>query len=131
MFRFTNKSRRAFLKAMGVSAAALSALDDEAHASGNEVITAVTLIRGIEGKEEELEAHLLSLAAPTRAEPGCVLYDLYRSPDVKNHFLRLEVWTSPEALEAHKSTPHIRESFERRKREGWTTEITVWRRVHG
>jgi hypothetical protein len=49
----------------------------------NEVVTAVTLIRGLEGREEELEAHLLSLSAPTRAEPGCVMYDLYRSPGVE------------------------------------------------
>ncbi len=131
MSRFTTTSRRAFLKAVGGSAAALGAYAGDADGAGNEVTTAVTLIRGVEGKEEDLERHLLSLAAPTRAEPGCVLYDLYRSPDRKNHFMRLEVWTSPEALEAHKSTPHIKASFERRQREGWTTEITVWKRVHG
>jgi quinol monooxygenase YgiN len=93
------------------------------------LLHAVTLIRGIEGKEEELKQHLVSLAAPTRAEPGCVRYDLYRSPERANHFMRYEIWTGPEALEAHKATPHIRASFEKRKREGWTTEILTWRRV--
>lgn len=131
MSRNRSADRRAFLETLALSTAVWSVLKDDAGAAGNEVITAVTLIKGIEGKEEELEAHLLSLAAPTRAEPGCVLYDLYRSPDKKNHFMRLEVWTSPEALEAHKATPHIRESFARRQKEGFTTEITVWRRIHG
>jgi hypothetical protein len=46
------------------------ALERETRPEENEVITAVALIRGIEGREEELEAHLLSFAAPTRAEPG-------------------------------------------------------------
>jgi hypothetical protein len=25
--------------------------------------------------------------------------------------------------------PHLRASFEKRQREGWTTQITVWKRV--
>jgi len=93
------------------------------------LLYAVTLIRGIEGKEDDLRQHLLSLAAPTRAEPGCIRYDLYQSPERKNHFMRYEIWTSPEALEAHKAMPHLRASFEKRQREGWTTEILTWRRV--
>lgn len=123
------KGRRGFLKAAAAAFAALAATRKGAAAGENEVITAATFIRGIEGQEQELEAHLLALSAPTRAEPGCVSYDLYRSPSVKNHFLRLEVWASPAALEAHKATPHIRASFEKRQREGWSTEITVWKRV--
>ncbi len=129
---FSSNGRRGFLKTIGGAVAALAAAGKNATAAeseANEVITAATFIRGIEGKEQELEAHLLSLSAPTRAEPGCVTYDLYRSPEVKNHFLRLEVWASPAALEAHKATPHIRASFEKRQREGWTTEITVWKRI--
>jgi quinol monooxygenase YgiN len=123
------KGRRGFLKTAGGALGAIAAMNGRTAGAKNEVITAVTFIRGLEGKEEELEAHLLSLSAPTRAEPGCVMYDLYRSPVVKNHFLRLEVWASPAALEAHKATPHIRASFEKRQREGWSTEITVWKRV--
>jgi quinol monooxygenase YgiN len=124
--------RRAFLKHVGGAAAGavLGVGAVPAAAKGDE-ITAVTWIRGIEGKEEELKEHLLSLAAPTRAEAGCIAYDLYQSPDQKNHFVRLEVWTSLDALEAHKKTPHIRSSFARRQREGWTTEITIWKRVPG
>jgi quinol monooxygenase YgiN len=92
-------------------------------------ITAVTLIHGIPGREAELREHLLSLAAPTRAEPGCLQYDLYQSPDTPHEFMRLERWASADALEAHKRTPHIAASFERRTREGWTTQILSWTRV--
>ena len=94
-------------------------------------IAAVTRIHGLAGRDAELKQHLLSLAAPTRAEPGCVVYDLYQSPDVPHEFLRFEIWTSAESLEAHKQTPHLRASFEKRQREGWSTEIAVWKRVPG
>ncbi len=92
-------------------------------------ITAVTLIHGIPGKEEELKRHLLSLAGPTRAEKGCITYDLYQSPDQKHEFMRFEVWESLDALEAHKKTPPLKASFEKRQREGWTTQIVIWNRV--
>ncbi len=96
---------------------------------GEELLTAVTFIHGLAGKEEELKQHLLSLTAPTLAEPGCLTYELYQSPEKKNEFMRYEVWRNDEALELHKATPHLRASFEKRKQEGWTTEITRWRRV--
>ncbi|HSC78410.1 MAG TPA: antibiotic biosynthesis monooxygenase [Candidatus Acidoferrales bacterium] len=94
-----------------------------------DLLTAVTFIRGLEGKEEELKRELLALSAPTRAEPGCLRYDLYQSPQHSNLFMRLEVWRNPEALEAHKMTPHIQASFKKRQEQGWTTEITTWKRV--
>jgi quinol monooxygenase YgiN len=46
-----------------------------------------------------------------------------------HEFMRLEVWQSPAHLEAHKETPHLRASFEKRQREGWTTEILVFQRA--
>ena len=92
-------------------------------------VTAFTLIHGIPGQEEGLKQHLLSLAAPTRAEAGCIAYDLYQHSTKKHEFLRFEVWSSADALEAHKKAPHIRASFEKRQHEGWTTEIVLWDRV--
>lgn len=97
--------------------------------SGIDSLTAVTFIRGKEGKEDEVKRELLALTAPTRAEPGNTQYDLYQSTTKKNQFMRLEVWRNSEALEAHKATPHLKASFERRKEQGWTTEITTWKRV--
>lgn len=97
--------------------------------SGVDSLTAVTFIRGKEGKEDELRRELLALSAPTRAEPGNIQYDLYQSNTKKNQFMRLEVWRNSEALEEHKATPHLKASFEKRKKQGWTTEITTWMRV--
>jgi quinol monooxygenase YgiN len=92
-------------------------------------LTAVTLIHGIPGAEDDLKAHLLSLAAPTRAEPGCIAYDLYQSPQHAHEFMRFEIWANPQALEVHKNTPHLKASFAKRQKEGWTTQILTWIRV--
>jgi quinol monooxygenase YgiN/quercetin dioxygenase-like cupin family protein len=92
-------------------------------------LTAVTFIRGAEGREAEIERELLSLTGPTRAEPGSIQYDLYQSTTRRNEFMRFEVWRSPEDLELHKATPHLRASFQRRKNQGWMTEITLWKRI--
>jgi quinol monooxygenase YgiN len=45
--------------------------------------------------------------------------------------MRLEVWCSAQALEDHKATPHIKASFEKRQKQGWSTEIIPWKRVAG
>jgi beta-alanine degradation protein BauB len=95
----------------------------------DQLLTAITFIRGPEGSEADLMSELLSTSEPTRAEPGNLAYDLFQSPTNKNLFMRFEIWRNPEALEAHKQTPHLKASFERRKNKGWMTEITTWRRV--
>lgn len=97
--------------------------------NSEELLTAVTFIHGLVGKEEEMKNHLLSLTAPTLAEAGCLTYDLYQSPEKKNEFMRYEVWRNGEALELHKMMPHLKASFELRRQQGWTTEITRWKRV--
>lgn len=97
----------------------------------DQLLTAITFIRGPEGSEGDLLSELLSTTASTRAEPGNLAYDLFQSPTNKNLFMRFEIWRNPEALEAHKQTPHLKASFERRKNKGWMTEITTWMRVPG
>jgi beta-alanine degradation protein BauB len=97
--------------------------------SADDFLTAVTFIRGAPRKEEAIKAELLSLTAPTRAEAGSIRYDLYQSVNRANEFMRFEVWRSPEALELHKASPYLKASFERRKDQGWMTEITLWKRV--
>ena len=95
----------------------------------NEVLTAVTFIRGKPGADQRVKSELLSLTAPTRTEPGNLGYDLYQSADHPGDFMRIEVWKNPEALELHKASPYLKASFDRRKDQGWQTEITRWMRV--
>lgn len=94
-----------------------------------DLLTALTFLRGTTGSAEELKRELLSTAAPTHAELGNLRYDLYQSLENPDNFLRIEMWRDLAALEAHKQTPHLKASFERRKAKGWTSEITTWKRV--
>jgi quinol monooxygenase YgiN len=59
------------------------------------------------GKEDELRALLHSMLAPTHAEPGCKLYELYES-DARGRFYLDEVWESQAALDQHMATPHFK-----------------------
>jgi beta-alanine degradation protein BauB len=102
---------------------------EKAVGTADEWLTAITFIRGAAGKEEAIKRELLSLTAPTRAEAGSIQYDLYQSTSRPNEFMRFEVWRNPEALDLHKASPYLKASFERRKDQGWMTEITLWKRV--
>jgi quinol monooxygenase YgiN len=48
------------------------------------------------GKEDELRALLQSMLAPTHAESGCKLYELYES-DASGRFYFYETWESQAA----------------------------------
>lgn len=66
-----------------------------------------------EGKSEDLANLLRSLINPTRAEPGCHRYELWRNRDNSNEFRFVEEWASPEALDTHFGTPHIKNALSR------------------
>ena len=70
-------------------------------------ITVVATFQAKQGKEEELKNIFTSVLAPTRAEAGCINYDLHQSPDDPAKFLFHENWASLAALDAHLKAPHI------------------------
>ncbi|MFZ3216491.1 MAG: putative quinol monooxygenase [Candidatus Acidiferrales bacterium] len=59
------------------------------------------------GMEDQLRALLQGMLAPTLAESGCKLYDLYES-DTKGRFFLSERWESQAALDQHMATPHFK-----------------------
>lgn len=70
-------------------------------------LTVVARIRAKPGLEARVQEELLALVAPTRAESGCLNYDLHRSQEEPGLFLFYENWRSPQDLEAHLQTPHL------------------------
>jgi|ERR1022692_3088277 quinol monooxygenase YgiN len=60
-----------------------------------------------EGRESQLRALLEGMLAPTRAESGCELYELYES-DSSGRFYLYEIWGSQAALDRHMATPHFK-----------------------
>jgi len=73
----------------------------------SELFTVVARLRAKSGQEARLRGELQSLVGPTRAEAGCVTYDLHESTGEPGCFLFYEVWKKPSDLEAHFQTPHM------------------------
>jgi len=59
------------------------------------------------GKENQLRELLRGMVAPTRAESGCKLYELYES-DSPGRFYFYEIWESQTALDQHAASAHFR-----------------------
>lgn len=95
--------------------------------------TPVTVIAHLEarpGKEEALREALLALCPPTRAEKGCIHYDLHQSTESLTLFAFHENWERKEDLDAHLQSVHI-QAFFRRMDELLVKppQITLWKRV--
>ena len=52
-----------------------------------------------------------TLAEATRAEEGCLAYDLFESGSAPGTFVTVERWTDTAALDAHMATPHVAAAF--------------------
>jgi len=59
------------------------------------------------GREANLRAILEAMVGPTRAEAGCVNYDLHQFRDDPTRFVLYEGWQSKDALDEHMKTPHF------------------------
>lgn len=72
----------------------------------NQQITVIAHFQAKSGKEGRLEEELLKMIAPTRAEPGCLNYDLHRAAE-PGRFVFYENWASQAHLDQHVQTPHF------------------------
>ena len=94
-----------------------------------ETVTVIAYHRARPGQEVALRQALLALCAPTRAENGCLNYDLHESLDEPALLVFHENWTSKALLDAHLKSPHIT-AFIRRMDEllAEPPRLTLWRR---
>jgi quinol monooxygenase YgiN len=79
----------------------------------NKKVTVLAMARAKEGKEETVKQELLSLVKPTRAEAGCINYDLHQAPDDKSLFIFYENWKSKEDLDKHLGMPYLKAFLEK------------------
>ena len=70
-------------------------------------LTAMGVVRAKPGREEELGRRMTALLSPTRAEPGCLLYDLYQSTEDPSVWVLIERWRDAADLDAHVQSPHM------------------------
>ena len=76
----------------------------------SEAIHVVATLEVADGKAEETEEVLQSMLGPTRAEDGCVRYELFRDRKEPSRFVFVEQWRDGEALEKHGQSAHIAEA---------------------
>ena len=84
-------------------------------------LTVITKFKAKSGSEEQLYEELRNLVAPTRAEKGCINYDLHRSVEDPGTFMFYENWESRGLWEQHMESPHLQEfsSMQEELAESW------------
>jgi len=70
-------------------------------------VTVLAKFKAKAGKEEALKKAIVACVAPTRAEAGCINYDLHQSSDDKGLFMLYENWVSKKVLEEHLEMPYL------------------------
>jgi quinol monooxygenase YgiN len=73
----------------------------------SEQVTLIATMKAKPGRSEELGKRLSALVEPTRAEVGCLNYDLHRSTEDDHVWMFYENWRSKADLDAHIQTPHL------------------------
>jgi quinol monooxygenase YgiN len=68
-------------------------------------------IQAAPGHEKELGSELHAVVAPSRKEPGVVVYELHVDPEHPGKFMFYEKFASQAALDLHLASPHF-ENFQ-------------------
>lgn len=76
-------------------------------------LTVIAKLKAKVGCEEKLYKMLKGLVEPTKAEQGCINYDLHRSHEDPGLFVFYENWESRLVWEAHMKSPHLIEFNEK------------------
>lgn len=70
----------------------------------------LTIVANIKANPDTIElvkAELIKLIEITRAEEGCINYDLHQDNENPAHFLFHENWESRELWQTHMNAPHL------------------------
>ncbi len=86
-------------------------------------LTIVANIKANAGKVELVKTELLKLIELTRAEEGCINYDLHQDNENPAHFMFYENWESRELWQKHMGNKHLVEYMT--ATEGAVAEFTL------
>lgn len=71
------------------------------------MLTFIARIKLVDSAVPAFVASVPALVAGTRAEAGCIQYDVNQVADEQSLFLVYEKWADQAALDQHMETPHI------------------------
>ena len=75
-------------------------------------MTKLTIVAHIRAKSDRIDlvkTELLKLIDITRAEAGCINYDLHQDNENPTHFLFYENWESRELWQTHMNNQHLKD----------------------
>lgn len=74
-----------------------------------EKVTVIATFKAKAGMEETVEDAIKALVEPTRAESGCINYDLHQAADDPSIFMLYENWVSKAELDKHLAMPYLKD----------------------
>ena len=89
------------------------------------MITITARIKVKQGTEVKAREILASLLNPSRADAGCISYDLHVCADDPSLFMFYEKWESKAHLDKHIETTHVKEALGKLELEE-PTQIEAW-----
>ena len=81
-----------------------------------------------DGCEERMKELLSAMVQPSKAEEGCVFYEIFQYENNPKKFMAVETWESEAALDGHKTSPHYKvykSSYEPYCEKKYTDELEV------
>lgn len=87
----------------------------------------VTFIAKPDGVEM-MKKLLTDMVKPSKAEKGCLFYEIVQYKDNPRKFMAIETWADDEALDGHKASSHYaiyKSSFEPYCEKKYTDELEV------
>lgn len=81
-----------------------------------------------EGCEEKMKELLSAMVVPSKAEDGCIFYEIFQYENNKRKFMAVETWRDEKALDGHKASPHYaiyKSSYEPYCEKKYTDELEV------
>jgi len=61
-----------------------------------------------EGSEAKMKELLSAMVVPSKAEDGCIFYEIFQYEENRRKFMAVETWRDEKALDGHKTSPHYK-----------------------
>jgi len=81
-----------------------------------------------EGCEDKMKELLSAMVKPSKAEKGCIFYEIFQYENNRRKFMAVETWENEAALDGHKASVHYavyKSSYEPYCEKKYTDELEV------
>ena len=81
-----------------------------------------------DGSEEKIKELLSAMVKPSKAEDGCLFYEIVQYENNRKKFMAIETWRDEKALDGHKASAHYKvykSSYEPYCEHKYTDELEV------